>query len=71
MKDRTELCEIDSWELCKRSDCRWHGSCHREAMMQPPPADCPSCKYFGLDCSPDPEEYNIPCESMEVANGNY
>lgn len=35
MEDRTELCEVLSWELCQRTDCHWHGSCHREAMMQP------------------------------------
>jgi len=25
---------------------------------------CPSCKYFG-QCTPDPEEYNLPCDSFE------
>lgn len=26
---------------------------------------CPDCKYFGQDCNPEPEEYDLPCESYE------
>mgnify|MGYP003148796581 CR=1 FL=1 len=29
------------------------------------PAHCPSCKYFGVDCNPDPEDYDKPCDSFE------
>lgn len=37
MEDRTELCEVLNWELCQRTDCHFHGTCHKEAMMQPEP----------------------------------
>ena len=26
---------------------------------------CPNCKYFMADCSVDPDEYDLPCESFE------
>ena len=34
-------------------------------MAQNKSAYCPSCKFFGQDCSPDPEEYSEPCDSYE------
>ncbi len=26
---------------------------------------CPFCKYFLLDCDPDPCDYEKPCEAFE------
>lgn len=37
-EDRTELCGVLNWELCQRTDCHMHGTCHKEAMMQPEPS---------------------------------
>jgi len=28
-------------------------------------AYCPDCKYFGLDCSVDKEDYDKPCSAFE------
>lgn len=32
---------------------------------QSKPAYCPACKYFGYDCNPDEEEYELPCDAFE------
>jgi len=29
------------------------------------PADCPSCKFFGIDCNPDLEDYEKPCDAFK------
>lgn len=27
---------------------------------------CPACKYFGVDCDPDVEDYGEPCDTFEL-----
>ena len=38
MRDPTENCSINDWYQCQHTRCRWHGTCHNEAMLQPPPS---------------------------------
>lgn len=38
-EDPTENCTIDYWYLCQQQNCRWHGTCHHEAMLQPSPEE--------------------------------
>lgn len=37
MDDPTENCTAGEWYQCQQTNCRYHGTCHREAMMQPEP----------------------------------
>jgi len=30
---------------------------------------CPACKYFGVDCNPDLEDYGNPCSAFELDEG--
>lgn len=32
---------------------------------QTKPAFCPVCKYFGYDCDPDEEDYELNCDAFE------
>jgi len=34
-------------------------------MNQDSQAWCPICKYFGLDCHVDVEEWGLPCDAFE------
>jgi hypothetical protein len=29
------------------------------------PADCGMCEFLGIDCSPDKEDYHLPCDYYE------
>ncbi len=35
--DPTESCSIDNWGQCQQMVCKYHGTCHKEAMLQPRP----------------------------------
>ena len=37
MNDPIENCSIDDWYQCQQKPCRYHGTCHAEAMLQPEP----------------------------------
>lgn len=36
-----------------------------EEIKQTKSAHCPGCKFFRVDCNPDPEEYDLPCDAYE------
>jgi len=46
MEDYTEHCIVQDWELCQKNSCKYHGSCHREAMMQPEPIQDPDSRDY-------------------------
>lgn len=65
MVDPTENCSIDDWYLCQQQNCRYHGTCHHEAMLQPPPeADDYSIPDDGL--IDGGEQYTS--EELEIIN---
>jgi len=37
MQDPTENCDKGEWHECQQTRCQYHGTCHKEAMMQPEP----------------------------------
>ena len=37
---------------------------------QKPGAHCQSCKYFGVDCNPDAEDFDKPCDAFEPREEN-
>ncbi|KKL04965.1 hypothetical protein LCGC14_2610770 [marine sediment metagenome] len=56
-EDPTEDCTQDTWDACQQTQCRWHGTCHTEAMMQPPPDELAEIEA-GLAADADHDQRN-------------